>query len=323
MEREILRAAAQWHAQFCSGEATDADRLAWSAWLNADPGHRRAWARVEALQSQLQQMPGSLSANALRLVDTRDETEIRKRRAVLKSIGAICIGGGTLWLTSRHRSWEQRFADYRTGVGERREWRLSDGSRLMLNTASAADVTFDEAQRLIRLQVGEILIETAKDPAHRPLLVRTAHGTVRALGTRFVVRVQSEATTVVVLEHAVEITAERSGQVRRLQQGERLQFTADGAGVADVVAAQTAAAWTQGMLIVSDRPLGEVVAELARYSTSPLHCDSTAASLRISGAFPVDDVDRALSAMTKTLPVRLSRRQGIWGLSREVRVELR
>jgi transmembrane sensor len=43
--------------------------------------------------------------------------------------------------------------------------------------------------RRIELLKGEVLITTAKDSALRPFIVQTRHGTARALGTRFSVRV--------------------------------------------------------------------------------------------------------------------------------------
>ena len=59
--------------------------------------------------------------------------------------------------------------------------------RVTLSTASAIDLRFSDTERLVVLRAGEILVATSPDnaAAPRPFLVRTRHGTVRALGTRY------------------------------------------------------------------------------------------------------------------------------------------
>ncbi|MFX5142205.1 FecR domain-containing protein, partial [Acinetobacter baumannii] len=75
-----------------------------------------------------------------------------------------------------------------TGVGERRHQRLADGAELTLNAESALDVLFSDRQRLLSLAQGDAFVQTA-GPAVAgdagPLRVDTAHGSIRALGTRF------------------------------------------------------------------------------------------------------------------------------------------
>ncbi len=113
-----------------------------------------------------------------------------ERRAALGKLALLLavmpVGWGS-WKLAQSQQWT---ADYRTAVGERREWTLADGSRITLNTNTAVDVLFDSQQRLIRLREGEILVQTATDnsPLARPFLVSTAQGHMQALGTRFIVR---------------------------------------------------------------------------------------------------------------------------------------
>ncbi|HMN43763.1 MAG TPA: FecR domain-containing protein [Povalibacter sp.] len=320
MDRAILKAAAHWHAQLCSGEASDADRKEWSDWLHAHPDHRLAWQRVESLQKLLQQLPVEPSTKAL-IAGSQQDTD-RRRRTLLKGMTGFAIGGGAVWLAHRQMPWPQRFADYRTQIGERREWQLADGSRLLLNTATAVDVNFDEAQRLVRLHAGELLIETGKDS--RPFFVRTAQGTMQAWGTRFVVRAQDDATLLTVLEHRVEAIPMQAHDARVLQAGEQVSFNAHRFDETVAVPTATADAWTRGLLIVAGWRLDRFVAEISRYRRDSLDCDPAVAGLHISGAFPIDDTDRALDALVMALPVRLTRREGgLWRLSPGMRVEPR
>ena len=64
-------------------------------------------------------------------------------------------------------------------------------------------------------------------------------------------------------------------------------------------------AWARGMLIADDMALIDFVAELARYRSVPLACDPALRPLRISGTYPLTDIDGALASLVRALPVRV------------------
>ena len=316
-DAEVRKAAIAWYARLCSGEATDADREAWRRWRGEQADHERAWQRLEALQAVLQRVHGPIAASTLGAVRRQG------RRRVLRGVGALAGGGALAWLSWRFASeegggWSSWLADYRTAVGEQRRIELADGSRLMLNTRSAIDVTMDAVQRRVTLRDGEILVETAKtsdgpagqDP--RPFVVETVHGRIRALGTRFAVRTDAARTRVTLLADAAEIHAGRAtdrGVI--LRAGQQTSFSAGEIGI--VTSAEPASTgWTRGSLVVNDWRLDEVVAELARYRRGHLGCDPAVAGIRISGAFPIHDTDKALAVIAQGFPVRVSRFTRYW-----------
>jgi transmembrane sensor len=71
-------------------------------------------------------------------------------------------------------------------------------------------------------------------------------------------------------------------------------------------------AWTRGMLVVDNAPLEDVIAELGRYRQGYLGVASDVADLRITGSFPLNDIDLALNALTPTLPVAIEQRTPWW-----------
>ncbi len=125
------------------------------------------------------------------------------RRDALRVIAGLGLLGGGLWLGARSPLGDSLLADLHTGRGQRQDFTLADGSRLSLNADSAVDLQFDEQQRLVILRHGELMIQVAADP-RRPLRVRTAQGEIRALGTRFLVSQEQDASRVVVLQHSVQ-----------------------------------------------------------------------------------------------------------------------
>lgn len=316
-ELDVRKEAVAWYARLCSGDALEADEAAWQRWRQAHPDHQRAWQRLEAMQATLRRVPGHIAASTLRAAQP-------DRRRVLRGIGVVASGGALAYLSwqavDAQGGWHAWLADHRTGTGEQQSVELADGSKLLLNTRTSVDVAMNASRRVVRLREGEILVETAKHrgprvDAHadaRPFMVETDHGRIVALGTRFTVRRDGERTAVTVLEDAVEIRAsEALGQAVVLRAGQQVGFTGgriDAPRPADPASAE----WAQGSLVVNDWRLGDVVAELSRYRRGRLACDPAVEDLRVSGAFPLQDTDKALAVIARSLPVRVSAMTRYW-----------
>lgn len=305
LDIKTLEAAATWYVQLNDGAVSEAKTRAWQAWMQSSPQHAAAWTRVERLQQQWAQMPRQAALSSLGAAKAQ-------RREVLKILGMLLAVGGCSWLTVEAVPYRSMLAQHRTGVGERRSLELEDGSQLALNAETALDIRFDAHQRLIQLYGGEILVQTAKDPAQRPFIVSTAQGRIRALGTQFSVRLWPEHTRVGVLQAAVEVSAaERADQPLRLDTGQQVLFDRNHIDAAEPLAASSAA-WVHGMLSVEDWRLGDFIEELSRYRPGVLRCDAAVQHLSISGAFRIDDTETVLENLSKTLPVRVRYMTRYW-----------
>jgi transmembrane sensor len=300
-----LRQAAEWFVLLASGEATAQERQHWQAWRAAAPAHEQAWQQTSAAMAPLAAIPPGQAAASMHALQQGDGSRGR-RRAIAQLLG-LAAAGTIGWLGWRH---SDRSADAVTAVGEQRTMELADGSQLQLDTGTALEIDFSDETRVLRLRRGRILVSTAPDtaPRHRPFVVRTAEGQVLALGTRFTVEQQAARTQVTVLQARVALHPRASKTAAPiLEEGESARF--DRRGLVEQWHARPGdAAWRAGVLVADDMELAAWVAELQRYRTEPLQCDAAVRALRISGAFPLGDTDRALAAMAATLPVRLERR---------------
>lgn len=307
-----LEAAAEWYAELREAPPDSPSHAAHRDWLDQHPSHRQAWARVEKLNRQFEAAPrGLLQPILARARSARRRTT--QLLLILVMVGGGILGGG--WQAGLHHP---LVADHATAVGERRQLRLADGSRVHLNTGTALDVHFNDRQRRIHLRQGEIQVATAASDDKRPFIVTTADGRVRALGTRFLVRKKDDHSRVTVLAHAVEIRpAKATDSATRLDAGYQTQFTAHQTTRPEPVSGRPAA-WTQGQLVVSDWPLARFLAELSRHHEGVLSHDAAVAELRISGAFHLHDTDALLDNLAATLPLRIRRFTPYW-----VRVEAR
>lgn len=309
-------AAVDWLVTLSSGEVSDAERQGFAHWLDADPRHRPAW---EQLQSPLQHLLAPLrpaGGDGL-LSDTlaRAETRTRQRRHLLRgALGVGSVAVGAALLANRHTPVAQWSAGLRTGTGERREFALPDGSTVTLDARSAADLDFAHGHRTVTLRQGALVAQAAPASVSggSSFTVRTAQGTVRALGTRFVVRQEDTTgqTLVGMLEHSVEITT-ASGQRQALHEGHSARFGP--AGIAPAVESPaSASAWQRGMLEAHDLRLDDVVQALRPYRVGFIRVAPRAQALRVYGTYALDDTDRALAALAETLPVTVRIYQRGW-----------
>ncbi|ENO90688.1 FecR domain-containing protein [Thauera linaloolentis] len=297
--REAVRAAAHWYARLHAGQGDQAARAGWEAWLRQSDCNRLAWQHVQAVQAQFHGVPAPIAAPSLRNAE-------RGRRHLLKSLLTLAVAVPLGLLVHRQLPWRWR-ADHATAAGQRRQIMLADGSTLVLDTLSAVDVDFSGGQRLLRLRQGRILVQTAPDYVvpPRPFFVQTPLAAIQALGTRFSVRVEDSETRIVVLEKAVRV-ATADGAATDLRQGQQLVLTPSAPAVA-VPAPPLADAWAGGSLVVVDMPLSELLPELARYRSGLLEYDPAVAGIQVSGAFPLDDTDKALDVLAASFPVRIER----------------
>ena len=293
---QIIQQAANWLTRLHDEDVTDADRQAFNTWCEADPRHAVAIDRMRALWGSLDSVP----AQPARLALNRAFAPQRARSAqVLGVLGVVFCG----WLSLEHLPvW---MADQRTGVGERRQIALEDGSQLQLNSNSAVDVKFDGHQRVIELLQGELWVDVAKD-AQRPFVVRTDQGTATALGTRYLVKRAPDGTTVVtVIESTVAVKGEVEEGVKVIA-GQRSVLDHGRAMPAQAIGNADPDAWTRGLLKVNDQPLSEVLQTLASYRPGMVRFDPQALrDLRVSGVFKLDDTAAALSTLADNLPIQV------------------
>lgn len=305
--------AIEWMVLFRSGEATPEDYRRFTAWSAADPANASAWERMQDMLKRSFAPVREVEARAPGQVEAVERIVLRPpaspaRRKALRGVMALgAVGVATGLLASRNWPLAALGADLRTATGERREFDLPDGSSLMLNARSAVQLDFSDGLRRVRLLQGELVATVAADAA-RPFVVETAHGTARALGTRFLVRREPERTLAVVLEHSIRVGNGASQEV--LQQGQGAYIDAHGISrVADDL--RTRAAWTHGMLVANDEALADVIDALRAYRRGYIRISPAAARLRVLGAFPLDDTDNVLRSLEQTMPLKLSHFGGV------------
>lgn len=311
-----VQRALEWQVTFWSGEVTPRERAAFDRWLAQDTDHARAWSQVQRTGQRVRSLTGPVEGEALRAAD--DARRAATRRTLLRTAGLFATAGVAAYAARNTAPMQSMLAEHRTSRGERRDLLLPDGTRLVLNTDSAIDLRFTAQARDVLLRAGEVFIATAPDPlgsgglASRPFTVHTRHGAVRAIGTRFTVRLSDGRSMASVDEGAVRIQPllAAAGPVQ-LEAGQRAWFSAS---TVDSPGASLPgdSAWTRGRLVAERMRLRDFLAELGRYRSGLLRCDPAVQDLVVSGVYPLDDTDLALSTLAHALPVRIDSVTRYW-----------
>jgi len=305
MTNKTALQAAEWFFRLQEPNASQADHLACQTWRAADPTHEMAWQRAVAVSHKMSGLPGSLAYATLQHGQQAGRRRAIKTLAILLSSGAIGWQG---WQSEPARMLR---AEYRTRTGEQKNIQLADGTDIYLNTATGLNTEFDQSQRLIALEGGEVLVKTGHhDPLQRPLLMATRYGRLRPLGTRFIVRQRANDMSLAVLEGAVEIMTS-NGQRHVLNAGWQTHFDHD-VIAAPVTVNRHQDAWTRGILHVREMRLADFTAELARYRNGIVRCAPGVADLKISGVFQLHNTDEVIASLPTILPVSVSYLTRYW-----------
>lgn len=300
----IAETAADWIVRRDAGPLPAEDERAFRDWL-AEPAHRRAFEQLAALWGLMDAEPAPSLAPlpaVRRTMPHRPRVPTAPRAAGTRRWTSAAVAASiVLAAFGALGDWPARLrADFATGVGERRVVMLEDGSRVTLGSSSAIAHDYSGNARTVTLLEGSAFFEVAPDRRH-PFTVEAAGGSATALGTAFAVRERDGSAELVVTQHRVRVRAGgRSGVV---DEGQRVDFGAQALGPVEA-AGNGATAWTQGRLVAVNRPLGEVVAEIARHRHGYLSVVGAAAQLKVSGVYDLDHPLAAVDSIERSLKLR-------------------
>jgi transmembrane sensor len=299
------------------------------AWLSADPRHAAAFAAMEAAWDAVNAPREQGRGEALeRQIDARSRARTRRWFAV--GMATLAAAAAVAFVVLRPLPDRTPSAGPTYVVRPDRQT-LPDGSTVELNAGAEITVDYTDRLRSVQLLRGEGLFSVAKNPAV-PFVVTAGHVEVRAVGTAFVVRRETDEVDVLVTEGRVAVArrdaptdASRpevvSGPEVLLDAGRRVVIPAAPAGLAAPVAPaiQTvttqaiaaATAWRDRRVEFTFTPLREAVSLFNHQGGPPLIlANESTAQLRITGVFWTDDSEGFVRLLESSLDLKSSRSPG-------------
>lgn len=203
-------------------------------------------------------------------------------------------------------------ADYLTETGEQQEIRLPDGSTMMLNTASAAAIDFENGRRHVRLLRGEAYFDVRHDETH-PFTVSGAYSDTHDLGTVFLVRRDNGKDTVILREGLIAVRRlEGEGRNVTLQPGQEIDATEQRLSAVSAANLDQSFAWTDGLLIFRNEKFATALQELERYfSGKVIVAESKLNRVTVSGNYRIDDPEAAIRTLAEAAGANVTRLPGL------------
>lgn len=298
----IAQKAIEWMVQFHSGEMTDAQRLAFEQWRAESSHHEHVCQQIE---KTLSKTPRLAATPVLRKTLNARGSRREFLQGALAVTAAVSTAG---WLFNRHTPLTGLVADLHTGTGERSTQRLADGTRITLNARSSVDLSMSVDKREIRLLKGQIYIETA--PARAPLIVHTPNGQLSLDAGAFSIAARPQGSRIVAFSDR-GLLRSSDNSTTSIVAGQALLMKH--AGFSPLQASgDSERSWLDGNYEINDQPLLVLIDALRDYRTGFLRVSPEAASLRVSGIFPLDNSDYALDSLAQTLPLIVTRTTGYW-----------
>jgi transmembrane sensor len=303
-ETRIGREAADWVVKFDGVEFDARDVRAFRRWLAKSEDHRaafqlasRTWHRLDLL-ARLETF--DLPAN--------DDAPVINRRALAAGAGLLAVGIGSYVALSGGNA-----EAFETGIGERREVELADGTRVLLNASSRIEARIHGDRREARVTAGEALFSIAESAAG-VFSIATPSGEIAAASGEVLVKLLPEGARVALLSDGARAS-------RRAWLGGSPSVAADASSEivfagetveVDAVSADQLArrlSWRDGMLAFDNTTLAEAVADVTRQSgVSFVFADPALSELRVGGLIRADDLDAFLALLRNNLAVNSERR---------------
>jgi transmembrane sensor len=327
------------------GPLGERDSAALLAWLKASPAHIEALLDVSAIVSDLPALRDDPEYSVEALAERargEDESTVQPLRprpiisgtkaptprwrvaALAMGIFAtLCVGLFLMWnlrSTGPASPFNGSTAlQFETKHGEQRTWRLADNTMLHLNTDSAVTIRYAKTERLAVLSSGQAYFEVAHEP-DRAFRVFAGAAEVIAIGTKFDVRLEDNATIVTMVEGRIAVGPssmlgergvssgkEQSARFVELGPDQQIKLVA-GQWPPEVMAedSQRDTAWMRRQIVFDHEPLKTVAAEFNRYTQKPIAITTPALqNLQISGAFATDDIEAFIAFLRRLKGVQV------------------
>jgi transmembrane sensor len=303
---EIDTIASDWVARLDRGSPGETDQQRLAAWLAADPRHKGAYLRAQAVWHALDR-GRALAVPPMRAIDA--PVASTRRYFVGGAAAAIAASvAGFLWIGRTPTAPTLRFATKRREI---RTLALSDGSRTIVNAGSDISFAFDDAHRVVRLARGEGWFDVAKD-RDRPFIVKVGGIEARAVGTAFAVSRGEKAIAVTVTEGIVEVAGPR-GAVR-VAAGGRAEILPSGEmtiSPLDPGAIDRELAWRDHRVVMEGETLLSAAGRFNQYNDVEIVIDDARlAQEPVVGTFDLREPEEFARGIATAFQAHVERRRG-------------
>ncbi|WHS57818.1 FecR family protein [Pseudomonas sp. G2-4] len=303
----ITDAAAHWCMRLHSVDCTEAERLAFKQWHDADPIHAFEYEAMLEIWAVADHLPRVETATPA--IPASRPRSRWSRLAVAAAV--LALGLPLAAFTGWNLGWVANSYQHFEAGASVRHVTLSDGSQVELNLGSELVYANYKNERRVTLKKGEAFFDVSHDKQH-PFVVRAGKGQVRVTGTRFNVWMYQDQVRVTLVEGSVWVTSNQAlaSNGSPLSPGMQASYkTGDyQPQIRQVDPDDSSLAWRNGKLVLDNLALSDALPLINRYLDHPVMlADNSTGALRIGGIYNLSEVQNLVPSLSKVLPVYLTR----------------
>lgn len=305
---DVQMAASRWVIERRASEDwSEEDQIRLDNWLNESTANLVAYWRADQAWDRTFRVAALKQPQST--VVRRDHGSMFKFLALRIAASLIVIA--TLSAAASYLFLGPKYVTYTTPIGGRETLKLSDGSRIELNTNTVLRFAARIGQREVILDRGEAYFEIKHDPAH-PFIVKARGRQITDVGTKFIVRGEPRGLEVALVEGQVLLSAPDGidAPAVDLTAGNVAIATSSDTSISkrSQQALLDELSWRQGVLVFHHTTLASAVAEFNRYNTHKLAVsDPRAALMTIDGKFRAGDVETFTEVAQDVLHLHVER----------------
>lgn len=321
-----------------SGNPDTVNNQKWEKWLTQNPEYKtirdqalRIWQAAQFSRHPVPDVQAEFNRLGLTL-NLRDETPSPKniirmdnRRfwkisAAIVSAAAVLLIALALNISIPFFSPSGQYTTVTTGLGERTQLTLSDGSTVILNGNSTLEYPkeFSADEKRNAYLKGEAYFNITPKPAgfNDKFAVITNQGEIEVLGTWFTVHAKTKHTEVVLISGSVKAIAKEKPDTQNISSsvimkpGDYLRFE-NGAQILrpkrENVALKTS--WWKNQLVLNQTSVSEIITRLEEtYGVTVKLEDFTLSERTITGSIENNNLDLIIETLAKILQAPVSRK---------------
>ena len=327
--------------RFSKGEASEVESAAWTSWMHEDPKHPELVNKARALlEDGFQRMPAPDKDEELtRLLERIEPRNEQKNRYVhrpghprMSIIWATLATAAGILIVVGFLGWDYFFPENRPGsenpaqityrtitteYGERKTFRYSDGSNIILNAGSELRLPQNVAgtNSFEVWLKGEALfnINRKSAPEARSFIVHTPDSDITVLGTLFAVNTNDGQTRVVLETGRLSFNVRDSLNNRNLKYemvpGELALFSSQFHEIrVQKVNPEVYLSWAGDSLILDQTPFSDLIDRIENtYGLRVVVEDQTLLNEKLTGHFGNLELKVLLEGLEKTLDVNIQK----------------
>jgi transmembrane sensor len=311
--------------KFFTGEISEGEMIQLKSWLEMGPENRRLFDEENELwqMSGVQTKPENfktdkewmiissrlgLGENKFKSVKILRNSNFRILIAAATVACLLAVGGLSLWIVGK--TFFQRIATASTIIstneGEKAHISLSDSTKVILNSGSTFqyDGHYNLKDRLVKLN-GEAFFDVSTNP-DKPFVVKLAHMSVSATGTRFnILSFGNEERVETTLEEGAIMVSIKGKEPVKVKSGQQVVYlvSANKVLIRDV-ATDTYTSWKENKLRFNDTPFEEVLRRIGRkYNVKFEVTNRDLLNLKYTATFIDESIEEVMQMLKTVSPI--------------------